>query len=141
MTATAAMIAEISPFTVDDETRFTKATFTRLSAVARAMLDAEDPGLVAALYDHAHALLICHLYDAGKEGKGAIKSESIGFYTYSKDAGATSYLLEYQSLIALGTGSANGKLEEQERTDHEMRDMQLDQGLIPRYSEDEEGLE
>ncbi len=141
MTVTATMIAEISPFAVDDEKAFTKTVFARLSAVAKAILDKEDPGLETALYDHAHALLICHLYESQKMGRGALKSEGIGDYSYSKDAGVTSYLLEYRSVIALGNQSATAALEEQERTDHEMGEMQLDQSAIPKYTEDEEGLE
>jgi hypothetical protein len=143
MTVTAAMIAEISPFEVDDETEFTKAVFTRLSAVAKAILDKEDPGLDSTLYDHAHALLICHLYESVALGRGAMKSESIGDYSYSKESGATSYLIEYRSVLLLQSGpsSSSDTVEEQERTDHAMAPMQLDQSATPKYTSGEEDVE
>jgi hypothetical protein len=128
------MIADISPFTVDDETSFTKATFTRLSAVAQAMLDSDNPGLSGDLYDHAHALLICHLFTSCKEDRGMLKSESIGGYSYSKDAGTSSYMLQYQAMIS--SRSASQILEGQERADSEMSDMHLDQAEVPDYGED-----
>jgi len=137
MVAMAAMIAEISPFVVDDEKKFTKATFARLSAVAKSILDAEDPGLETALYDHAHALLICHLYESGKLGRGAYTSERIGDYSYAKEAGASSYLLEYRAIIASGAQTSPA-LEEQVRADSDMHEMHLDQGDVPRYRSEKE---
>jgi hypothetical protein len=134
MAVTAAMIAEVSPYSVDDETAFSKATFARLSAVAKVLLDRDNPGLTADLYDYAHALMICHLYDTGKTGGGALKSESIGSYSYSKDAGASAYLLQYRSIMA--SYSASQTIEGQERSDADMGEMHLDQSEVPEYGED-----
>ncbi len=136
MTATAAMVAEISSYSVDDETKFTKAVFARLSAVAKVLLDQDDPGLGTVLYDHAHVLLIVHLYETGVLGKGTYTSEKIGDYSYSKAAGESSYILEYRAVIASGSGRSN--LEGQERADADMEEMHLDQGEVPKYPEDVE---
>lgn len=142
MTATSAMIAYISPYTVSDSGNFTTAKFNHLSAVAKNILDGEDPGLSSTLYDHAHALLICHLYESGNLGQGALTSERIGDYGYSKEAGETSFLIRYRGILAKASaGQSAEDLEEQERTDHAMSAMQLDQSTIPKYTSEEEDTE
>jgi hypothetical protein len=142
MTATSAMIALVSPFTVGGTTGFTRAKFNYLSAVAKEQLDAEDPGLSSALYDHAHALLISHLYETGNLGKGAYTSERIGDYGYSKAAGDSPYYSQYRRILdsanAQGMTAGNAQVE---RTDHKMSAFKLDNTNIPEYGRNEEGTE
>jgi hypothetical protein len=142
MVASSATIALVSPFTVGGTTGFTVAKFNYLSAVAKETLDAEDPGLTSALYDHAHALLICHLYDAQNLGKGAYTSERIGDYGYSKAAGTSPYYEQYRRIIDNAIiASVPAASAEVERTDHKMNVLKLDANPIPEYGRDEEGTE
>ena len=62
MVATQAMVEAIGSVKVDDEADFTKAVFAQLLASAQAILDADNPGLSAALYDLAQAYMVMHLY-------------------------------------------------------------------------------
>ncbi len=99
MAATQEMIGFVSPYEVSGDGPLTPALYDYLSTVAQQTLDADDPGLSSALYDHCHALLICHLYEA-REGNLEKVSETIADYRYQKGAGTTTYLIEYQKIIA-----------------------------------------
>lgn len=137
MTLSAADIAYMSPYSVSDTTgsKFTTAEFNYQSAKAKARLDREDPGLEEADYDHAHALLVCHLHEL-KLGTARLKSESLGDYSYSKagDDGST-FLMEYKELLKVG-GGRSAPQTQAKRCDADMDDFDLDQGTIPSFGEE-----
>jgi hypothetical protein len=144
MTATAAMISYVSPYVVSDVagSNLTTAKFNHLSAVAKEQLDGDNPGLSSTAYDQAHALLICHLYFCTTLGLGAYTSERAGDYGYSKGEGQSPFLFEYRRIIETGQASALVSAGvEQERTDHKMSAMKLDELGTPEYGRDEEGTE
>jgi len=100
MTVSQAMIGYVSPFTVSDSGEFTTAMYTYLSAVAKARLDQENPGLSETLYDHCHALLICHLFVA-RRGELDKSSVSVDGYSYARSkTGSTTYLEEYLKILS-----------------------------------------
>lgn len=99
LSATPDLIGFVSPYEVVEGGAFAPATFDYLSAVAQQALDADDPGLSPVLYDHAHALLICHLFEA-RAGNLEKTAETIADYRYQKGPGTTTYLIEYQKILA-----------------------------------------
>lgn len=98
MTITAASIPLVSKYTVSDSGDFTNALFTSLSADAKTILDEDDPGLPSALYDRCHALMVCHLYEM-RDPQAGLKSFTSGDFQGSKEAGVTTYLLQYRDII------------------------------------------
>ena len=122
MTVSSATIALMSPFAVSDAagSKFLNAEYTYAAAAAKVRLDRENPGLASAEYDQAHALLICHMHEV-RLGSTGLKSESIGDYSYSREAGKTTYLLEYEQLIAAAS-ALGGSNEGSVHVDSEMDD-------------------
>jgi hypothetical protein len=130
MTITSATIALMSPFAVSDAagSKFTTAEYNYLAAAAKKRLDRESPGLDATEYDHAHALLICHMHEV-RLGSTGLKSESIGDYSYTRDAGTTTYLLDYLQIVE-GAAAHAGSNEDSEHVDAEMDGFKLDQSNV-----------
>lgn len=133
MTVTAEDIGIYTPFSVgageDDE--ITDAAFNSYKALTQHKLDREDPGMEAEEYDHAHALLIAHTYVAS-QGDLEKTREKIDDYWYDKPAGVSSYLLQYNQLIAEVQEStrikATGGVT---HSDAGMEQMKLDQHDVP----------
>jgi hypothetical protein len=94
------MIGYVSPYTVSDSGAFTTSLFAYYSPIAAALLANEGGAdLPATLYDHCHALIICHLF-AVKGGETALKSFSSGGLSWSKNPGETPYLIDARAIIA-----------------------------------------
>jgi hypothetical protein len=94
-------------------------------------LTRDDPGLGTAEYDHAHALLIGHLL-AARTGGLDKTSEKQNDYSYSKAAGASSFLVQYQALIEEAAVFAAGKPTQLiAHHDEGMTDLKLDQATVP----------
>jgi len=98
MTISTANIPLVSKYTVSDSGDFTTDLFNSLFADAKTILDEDNPGLPADLYDRCHALLICHLYEM-RDPQAGLKSFTSGDFQGSKDAGVTTYLLQYRGII------------------------------------------
>ena len=132
MTVDAALIARISPFTVAADGDFTEDDLTAYVAIATAQFNREDPGLDSILADYAKGLLVCHIFESSKN-KRSMKSEKIGDYSYTKEeATATSFLLDYEQLLASYGGEAAS--EGIERTDKDLpSQFDLDQGEMPEF--------
>ncbi len=137
MTVTAAMIAQVSPYTVSDKDSLLNNTlFTYLSSVAKALLDTDDPGFSTTIYDHCHALLIAHLY-AVKKGDTGYQSQSAHGYSVSRKPGETAYLVEYKKILSMYAGAHSSDTDDSEeyegvlRADAVMADFQLDQAEMP----------
>lgn len=106
--------------------------YTDYTAIAKARLDQDDPGLSPALYDWCHALMICHLYASGDPVTG-LKSFTSGDFSGSQNAGVTIWILEYRQIIdnfQVDEDTAEGDVL---RADAKMDAMKLDQAEIPRY--------
>lgn len=104
MTVTAQDLEDYSPFRVSetdaatDPTAITTTTFLKYAALVKIKLDRDNPGLSTEEYDHAQALLIAHEI-AAKEG-GLEKTQArLDNYSYSKESGVTSFLVQYKTLI------------------------------------------
>jgi hypothetical protein len=137
MTVSSSDIALESPYAVSDVagSKFTTAEFDRLFTRAQSRLDREAPASMSSDdRDRAHLMLICHMH-AVKLGEVGLRSESIGAYSYTKDSGTSSYLEEYRELISAAVGSDLTSGSGGERIDAEMDDMDLDQSVVPRYTE------
>ncbi len=99
MTITAQNIPLVSKYTVSDSGDFTTSLFTSLSADAKTILDEDAPdNLPSDLYDRCHALMICHLYEM-RDPQAGLKSFTSGDFQGSKEAGVTTYLLQYREII------------------------------------------
>ena len=139
MTVSATTIALVSPFTVGAAGDFTNADLTAYTAIATARLESMYPGLAssmnASLYDYCMALMICHLYKASR-GNVEKKSESYGDVSWSKDPGATSYLVTLRETVAewqAGQVASETVNEGVERADHDMPDLKMSQNDVPEY--------
>lgn len=142
MTVSTTMIGQVSEYSVSDSGLFTTTLFNYYSAVAKSILDSEDPGLPTALYDHCHALLIVHLYVV-KKGLTGYESTSAQGYTVSRKVGETAYLVEYRNILTKyrdmlsraesSTDGSSTELEYVIRADAVMGDFQLDQAGSPIY--------
>lgn len=139
MAATAAMIAQVSEYTVDDTgaSLLTTAVFTYLSAVAKVELDLElgTSSLDSTIYDYCHALLIAHKY-AVKRGQTGYTQQSAQGYSVARKVGETAYLVEYRATMAKyassqlpDAGSSTAVL----RSDADMTDFHLDGNAVPSY--------
>jgi hypothetical protein len=127
----------MSPYTVSDGagSKFTTAVYNYLYAKAKARLDRENPGLATEDYDHAHALLVCHMF-AVKLGDANKTSESLGDYSYSASSKGSSYLEEYKALLSsVGSRTPSSNVSES-RADIDMDDFDLDQHEIPKFPEE-----
>jgi len=112
------------------------AALASYTAVAKARLDKDDPGLAAALYDWCHALMICHLYAAG-DPKTGLKSFTEGDISGSREPGETIWLIEYRQIIEDFQPQEASEMEEVQRCDAVMGDFKLDQVDGPTfYTED-----
>ena len=129
-------IALMSPYTVGTG-KFTTAVYNYLFTKAKVRLDREGgTGLSTDDYDHAHALLVCHMYSL-KIGSAHKKSESLGDYSYTKDTvEGSNYLQEYKDLLKSVIGRTPTTAYTEERCDREMDEFDLDQAEIPKYPED-----
>ena len=94
MTVSADMVSYVSK----GQITLTAGQLTYLKGIAKDILDSDNPGISAAMYDHCHALLICHLWIAGDPGMGNT-SETLGGYSRSGTPAMTTYLLQYQDII------------------------------------------
>jgi hypothetical protein len=113
------------------------AAITAYSTVAQARLDNDNPGLATAVYDHCHALMICHMRAAADPATGLRKVKTDGFEAERETPGTTAFLLEYRKIIEEFQGEEAGEAEDVTRCDASMPDFKLDQGDIPGfYTED-----
>ncbi len=148
MVATAAMIAQVSEYTVSDSGNqpFTTALFTYLSGVAWTELtEALGPnsGMPSDIKDHCHALLIAHKY-AVKRGETGYTSQSANGFSVQRKVGETAYLVEYNQIVAKYGGksmltSIGGSTDKSsvytatKRTDADMSPLALDDTDIPTF--------
>jgi hypothetical protein len=131
------MIALISPYTVGVALPFSTTIYTLYAAIAKAKLDAEDPGLPSTIYDYCQALLVVHDYEV-KRGATNVKSKSFGNASVTKEDADSNYMMEYRSIMASYSKGVNVAVLSSgvERCDSEMDDLRLDEGDIPSYEED-----
>lgn len=136
MTITTQDLADYSPFRVSevdaaiDPTAITTAQFLKYAVLVKVKLDRDNPGLDAAEYDHAQSLLIAHTI-VSKSGGLENTSENIDGHSYSKSAGNSSFLVQYEALLQ----NARETMTRPERliahTDTETKDLDLDQADVP----------
>jgi hypothetical protein len=104
------------------------------AALAIEALALDAPDLGGASYDRAEALLICHMAAADLAGDLEMKSENRGGdWSYSKDAGQTSYLVQYRALLAQFAVAAIAD-EGVIREDARMTGLALDEVLPPIFT-------
>lgn len=136
MTVTAQDLADFSPFAVSEvETgpRYINTDlFLKFAALAKLKLDRENPGLSTAEYDHAQALLIAH-YVAAKQGNLERSQERLDNYSYSKEAGKTSFLVQYEALISEAREVLAVPSSLVAHADADQGALQLDQAELPRF--------
>lgn len=109
------------------------------SAFAVETLEKEDPGFGAATYDRALALLICHYYAGDSQGDLEMKSEDRGGdWKYSKEAGTTSYLMQYRMLIEQHGRFSDVPVDGTVREDARMIGANLDRTPLPTFTETED---
>ncbi len=144
MTVSATTIALVSPFTVGATGDFTSDDLTSYTAIAAIRLEGLYPGLStsmsATLYDYCHALMICHLYKASR-GNVEKKSEAYGDVSWSKEPGATSYLVTLRETVEewkTGQAASETVNEGVERADHDMPDLKMCQADLPEPYDDSE---
>jgi hypothetical protein len=144
VTVSATTIALVSPFTVGAIGDFTDADLALYKTIAAARLEGMYPGLSttmsSSLYDYCHALMICHLYKASR-GNVEKKSESYGDVGWSKDPGATSYLVTLRETVEewkTGQAAAETVNEGVERADHDVPDLKMCQADLPEPYDDSE---
>lgn len=137
MTISESMIAQISPYTVGALLPFSTTIYTLYAAIAKAKLDAEDPGLPSTIYDYCQALLVVHYYEV-KRGATNVKSKSFGNASVTRGDDDSNYMAQYKSIIASYSKSVNviGLSGGVERCDADMEELRLDEGDIPSYEED-----
>ncbi len=144
MTVSATTIALVSPFTVSATGDFTDTDLTSYTAIAAKRLEGMYPGLSSSmdstLYDYCHALMICHLYKASR-GNLEKKSETRGDVGWTKDPGATSYMVTLRETVEewktgqVESGTVN---EGVERSDHDVPDLKMCQADLPEPYDDSE---
>jgi hypothetical protein len=144
MTVSATTIALVSPFTAGASGDFSDADLTSYTTIAALRLEGLYPGLSssmsASLYDYCHALMICHLYKASR-GNVEKKSEAYGDVSWSKEPGATSYLVTLRETVEewkTGQAASDIVIEGVERADHDMPDLKMCQADLPEYYDDSE---
>ena len=133
MTVTAGTIAIVS----GGRLTVTAETLEYYSGLALEVLARDDPGLTPATFDRALALLICHFLAADTQGDLETKSENRGGdWSFSKDPGTTTYLVQYRALIAQFAAPdeiADGGVI---RSDATMTGLRLTEIDLPTYSGD-----
>jgi hypothetical protein len=130
MTVEEADMAIFSPFEVTEDGPLTSAKFTRLQALATAKLTRDDPGLSEAEYDQACVLLIAHMHVAS-QGNLEKTTEKIENYWVQKEAGKTSFIIQYDQLIADASQAAWPTEGDTHSDVSSMGEMQLDQEEVP----------
>jgi len=98
------MISYVSPYTVSDAGPFPTALYQYYVPIAAARLVSEGLETTSPLYDHCHALMICHLFTV-KGGETDLLSFDSGGLSWSKsvtimEQGNTPYILEIRQIIA-----------------------------------------
>lgn len=106
--------------------------YTDYNAIAKAILDHDDPGLSVALYDWCHAKMICHLYETG-DPTTSLKSFTTGDFSGSRDVGTTVFLTDYQQIIGSFQSDTTYTETAVRRSDAVMPEMQFDQAEVPTY--------
>jgi hypothetical protein len=143
MTVVPADIAKVSPFVVSSGNSgdFTKPQFDKFFAIAKQLIDAQDPGVASETYDYMHSLMICHYYVVFNN-KLEFKSESSGGgdYIYQKQAGVSTFSIAYDKLLQqwekiLGKANIQGS-EDAGRIDAYMGDVSLDKVSTSLWNED-----
>jgi hypothetical protein len=138
MTVTSSTIAIVSGGRIPS---MTSDQFNYYSPIALAMLDKDNPGLPAVIYDRCHALLVCHLYTADVKGRLEYKSENVaGDWSYTRDPGLTTYLMQYRQIVEDYQAFAVLPAEGVDRCDAAMDDLALDGVTQPDYSEMEDDV-
>lgn len=134
MTVSAQDLADFSPFKVSEEitapTYINNSQFEKYAALAKKKLDRDNPGLSTEEYDHAHALLIAH-YVAARTGTLERTSERLDNYSYNKEAGTSSFLLQYKALIEETGAEIAEPTQLIAHSDTFLGDMKLDQAALP----------
>lgn len=133
MAASSDLVAAANPAMTEAEATAAISTY---GGVAEARLALDDPGLPATLRDWCHALMICHLADAGNPEVG-LRQHTSGDYSESRAAGATTWSIQYHEIIATA-GTALGARAEPAgagvvRADADMGAVSLDQGGVPAF--------
>lgn len=128
MAASSDLVVAANPAMTEAEATAAISTY---GGVAEARLALDDPGLPATLRDWCHALMICHLADAGNPEVG-LRQHTSGDYSESRAAGATTWSIQYHEIIALALGTRTdpagaGVV----RADADMGAVSLDQGGVP----------
>lgn len=133
MAASSDLVAAANPAMTEAEA--TAATLT-YGGVAEARLALDDPGLPATLRDWCHALMICHLADAGNPEVG-LRQHTSGDYSESRAAGATTWSIQYHEIIATAGAALGARAEPAGvgvvRADADMGAVSLDQGGVPAF--------
>ena len=132
MTVTAAMVSRVSGarLTLDAE------GLAYYLPLALEVLEREDPGLGSATYDRAAALMVCHLAAADKQGDLEMKSENRGGdWSYAKDPGQTSYLVQYRALLEQFAAPADLADEGIVRADATITGLALDEVRLPTFTD------
>lgn len=103
-TDVSANVEAISTYTIGTGGTISVATFTLFYTNATSQTTRDDPGWDAGELTEAQSLLVCH-YIARRGGmSGKVSESGIGRYGYSRGSGAglTSWLDEYNALVARG---------------------------------------
>jgi hypothetical protein len=131
MAASSDLVAAANPAMTEAEATAAISTY---GDVAEARLALDDPGLPATLRDWCHALMICHLADAGNPEVG-LSQHTSGDYSESRAAGATTWSIQYHEIIALAVAAIGARAEPAGagvvRADADMGAVSLDQGGVP----------
>ena len=144
MTLTAATVLTVSGGRI----AISAADLAYYAALATAVV-AQDgaTGLASAVYDRALALLVCHYHAADSQGDLETTSEKRGGdWSFSKQAGDTTYLVQYRALLArfgldaAGIPPADVPDEGAVRCDAAMPELALTGNALPTYSDDEGAL-
>lgn len=133
MTASNALVVAANPAMTGAEATAAISTY---GGVAEARLALDDPGLPATLRDWCHALMICHLADAGNPEVG-LRQHTSGDYSESRAAGTTTWSIQYHEIIALAGATLGARAEPVGvgvvRADADMGAVSLDQGGVPAF--------
>ncbi len=133
MTASNALVVAANPAMTEAEA---SAAISTYGGVAEARLALDDPGLPATLRDWCHALMICHLADAGNPEVG-LRQHTSGDYSESRAAGTTTWSIQYHEIIALAGATLGARAEPVGvgvvRADADMGAVSLDQGGVPAF--------
>lgn len=144
MTATAATVLTVSGgrITISSD------DLAYYDALALAVLARDGgAGLPAVVASRAEALLVCHFYAADIQGDLETKSETRGGdWSFSKQAGDTTYLVQYRSLLSQfgivvgAVGAADVPDEGAVRCDATMPGLHLTGNVLPIFTGDEGAL-